>query len=166
MTLLSTNTDKAARTKTHQMFKITATSSNTHLKSFAPLIESLLHLTAHPHMQFVASARRHQSSLGRLGLVLSDKYCNQGDVSLAIRRPETWYEPLMSHLTANQQSISCLMHGSTVFYTTINDVIPTSHFLRGKVRYYLFIYYRTRTRSTQEHTIKTEERKKTLRCMH
>jgi len=49
VSLSSTNTDKAARTKSHQMFKITAASSNTHLKFSAPLIESLFHLIAHPY---------------------------------------------------------------------------------------------------------------------
>jgi len=49
VSLSSTNTDKAARTKSHKMFRITAASSNTHLKSSAPLIENLFHLIAHPY---------------------------------------------------------------------------------------------------------------------
>jgi len=83
MSLSSTNTDKAARTKLH------ASNVQNYCRQLEHTLEAYCatdrksvpsHRTP---SEFVASAHQHyQSFLGRLGLVSPEKYCDQADISL------------------------------------------------------------------------------------
>jgi len=80
MSLLSTNTDKATKTKSYQTFKITAASSNTHLKSFVPLIDSCVQqgLILYLHnLLFQLNIINLLLKVDRLRLASPAKYCNQ-----------------------------------------------------------------------------------------